>query len=133
MLQGNKSALKTPIINEVVYLNRQLAYYGRVLPHGRRKKSADDNEQLTVDIRKCYLYPLLEKAGILFTYAMRQLRGRDYLKRSIELIEEIQAQCYLIYVLRGWSNKVCAELDMICDNIANQLTALSVAAKSQSH
>lgn len=87
---------------------------------------------MTVDIRRCYFYPMLEKAGVLFTYAMRQLKGKDYLKRSIELIEEIQAQCYLIMELRGWSEKVCAELDMICDDIANQLYAIA-ATKSQSH
>ncbi len=132
MQYSNKSALKTPIINRVVYLNKQLAYYGRLLPHGRNRKNAAGEEQMTVDIRRCYFYPLLEKAGVLFTYAMRQLKGKDYLKRSIELIEEIQAQCYLIMELRGWSEKVCAELDMICDDIANQLHAIA-ATKSQSH
>lgn len=40
MLYDNKSALKTPIINKVVYLNKQLAYYGRLLPHGRNRKNA---------------------------------------------------------------------------------------------
>lgn len=132
MLYNNKSALKTPIINKVVYLNKQLAYYGRILPHGRNRKNAAGEVQMTVDIRICYFYPMLEKAGVLFTYAMRQLKWKDYLKRSIELIEEIQAQCYLIMELRGWSEKVCAELDMICDDIANQLYAIA-ATKSQSH
>lgn len=133
MLYNNKSALKTPIINKVVYLNKQLAYYGRLLPHGRNRKNAAGEEQMTVDIRRCYFYPLLEKAGTLFTYAMRQLKGKDYLKRSIELIEEIQAQCYLIMELRGWSEKVCAELDLLCDDIAKQLYAIAEATKSQHH
>lgn len=65
MLYNNKSALKTPIINKVVYLNKQLAYYGRILPHGRNRKNAAGEEQMTVDIRRCYFYPLLEKAGVL--------------------------------------------------------------------
>ena len=63
MQYSNKSALKTPIINRVVYLNKQLAYYGRLLPHGRNRKNAAGEEQMTVDIRRCYFYPLLEKAG----------------------------------------------------------------------
>lgn len=133
MLYNNKSALKTPIINKVVYLNKQLAYYGRLLPHGRNRKNAAGEEQMTVDIRRCYFYTLLEKAGTLFTYAMRQLKGKDYLKRSIEMIEEIQAQCYLIMEMRGWSEKVCAELDLLCDDIAKQLYAIAEATKSQHH
>ena len=132
MQYGNKSALKTPIINKVVYLNKQLAYYGRLLPNGKKRKDASGEQRMTIDIRRAYFMPLLEKAGTLFVYAMRQLKGKDYLKRSIELIEEIQAQCYLIMELRGWSEKVSAELDMICDDIANQLHAIA-ATKSQSH
>ena len=133
MLYNNKSALRTPIMNKVVHLNKQLAYYGRLLPHGKNRTNSAGEEQMTVDIRRCYFYPLLEKAGTLFVYAMRQLKGKDYLKRSIELIEEIQAQCYLIMELRGWSEKVCAELDMLCDEIAKQLYAIAEAAKSQNH
>jgi len=132
MQYSNKSALKTPIINKVVYLNKQLAYYGRLLPNGKKRKDASGEQRMTIDIRRAYFMPLLEKAGTLFVYAMRQLKGKDYLKRSIELIEEIQAQCYLIMELRGWSEKVSAELDMICDDIANQLHAIA-ATKSQSH
>jgi len=133
MQYNNRSALQTPIINKVVYLNKQLAYYGRLLPHGRKRKNAAGEEQMAVDIRRCYFYPILEKAGVLFVYAMRQLKGKDYLKRSFELIEEIQAQCYLIMELRGWSERVCAELDLLCDDIAKQLYAISEAAKSQHH
>lgn len=134
MQYSNKSALKTPIINRVVFLNKQLAYYGRLLPNGKKRKDASGDQRMTIDIRRAYFMPLLEKAGTLFVYAMRQLKGKDYLKRSIELIEEIQAQCYLIMELRGWSEKVCAELDMICDDITNQLHAIAAAQpKSQSH
>jgi len=79
------------------------------------------------------MYPLLEKASTLFVYAMRQLKGKDYLKRSMELIEEIQAQCYLIMELRGWNERTCAELDRMCDEIAEQLNAIAAAHKSQSH
>jgi len=133
MQYNNKSALRQPIIGKVVYLNKQLAFYGRFLPHGKRHSGSKGSEEMTVDIRRCYLYPLLEKAGTLFVYAMRQLKGKDYLKRSSELIEEIQAQCYLIMELRGWNEKTCAELDRLCDEIATQLNAIAAAQKSQSH
>ena len=133
MQYSNKSALRQPIISKVVLLNKQLAHYGRLLPHGKKRSISTIQEELTVDIRRCYLYPLLEKAGTLFVYAMRQLKGKDYLKRSTELIEEIQAQCYLIMELRGWNERTCAELDRICDEIAQQLYTISAAQKSQSH
>ena len=130
MQYSNKSAARTPIIRRVVFLNKQLATYGRRLPHGRRKNDAVIREEQTVDLRRCYLYPLLEKAGVLFVYALRQLKGKDYLKRSMELVEEIQAQCYLIMELRGWNERVCAELDSICDDIAEQLHAVAAAQKA---
>lgn len=129
MQYSNKSALKKPIINSVVYLNKQLCFYGRQLPQGKKRKGANGTENMAVDIRKCYFYPILEKAGVLFVYAMRQLKGKDYLKRSMELVEEIQAQCYLIMEMRGWNTRVCAELDIICDDIAEQLQAISHHAK----
>ena len=133
MQYSNKSALRQPIICKVVLLNKQLVRYGRLLPHGRKHSGSCSPEELTVDIRRCYLYPLLEKAGTLFEYAMRQLKGKDYLKRSLELVEEIQARCYLIMELRGWNERTCAELDRMCDEIAEQLHAIAAAQKSQSH
>lgn len=94
MVYGNKSAFRTPLIGRVVYLNKQLAHYGRLLPSGKKRKTASGEVRMTVDIRRYYFTPLLEKGNTLFVYAMRQLKGKDYLKRSVELIEEIQAQCF---------------------------------------
>ena len=125
MQYNNKSALATPIMNKVVLLNKQLAYYGAQLPHGKRRKNADGTSHMSVDIRRGYLYPLLEKANTLFVYAMRQLKGKDYVKRAQELIDEIQAQCYLILQLHGWNERVCAELDLLCDEISQQLHAIA--------
>lgn len=102
MQYNNKSALATPIMNKVVLLNKQLAFYGAQLPHGKKRTSKDGSIHMSVDVRRGYLYPLLEKGNLLFVYAMRQLKGKDYLKRSQELIDEIQAQCYLILQLRRW-------------------------------
>lgn len=134
MQYNNESALRTPIINKVVYLNKQLAYYGRLLPNGKKRKDASGDQRMTIDIRRAYFMPLLEKAGTLFVYAMRQLKGRDYIKRSLELVEEIQAQCFLIMELHGWRNKVCADLDLICDGIADQLRAIAATqSNSQGH
>lgn len=39
MQYNNKSALSTPLINRVVYLNKQLVEHGRKLPHGKARRS----------------------------------------------------------------------------------------------
>lgn len=132
MQYNNKSALTKPVIGKVIHLNKRLAYFGRLLPNGKKRKDTTKEQYMTVDIRRYYFMPLLEKAGLLFLYAMRQVKGKDYLKRSIELIEEIQAQCFLIMELHGWNNQVCAELDMICDDIADQLQAINTT-NSRNH
>lgn len=133
MQYNNKSALSKPVIGKVIHLNKRLAYFGRLLPNGKKRKDTTNEQYMTLDIRRYYFYPLLEKAELLFTYAMRQVKGKDYLKRSIELIEEIQAQCVLIMEMQGWNNKVCAELDLICDDIADQLQAINAANQCRNH
>lgn len=125
MQYNNKSALATPLANKVVLLNKQLAFYGAQCPHGKKHKNADGTIRMSVDIKRGYLYPLLEKGNTLFVYALRQLKGKDYVKRSQELIEEIQAQCYLIMQMRGWNERTCAELDLLCDDIAKQIYAIT--------
>ena len=101
------------------------------MPHGKKRKNSDGTFHMSVDVRRGYLYPLLEKGNLLFVYALRQLRGKDYVRRALELIEEIQAQCYLILQMKGWSERNCAELDLLCDNIAEQLYALSHSARAE--
>ena len=125
MQYSNKSALATPIMNKVVLLNKQLAFYGSQLPHGKKRKDKNGMYRMSVDVRRGYLYPLLEKANTLFVYAMRQLKGKDYVKRAQEIIDEIQAQCYLILQMRGWNERTCAELDLLCDEISKQLHAIA--------
>lgn len=130
----NKRELTSPVINTVIYLNKRMIYYGHRLPHGRKRKTVTGDTIANVDIKRCYLYPLLEKTNTLFTYVFRTLRGKDYNKRSIELIEEIQATCYLIMELDGWNNAVCAELDQICDDIISQLNKIKFSTDViQSH
>ena len=126
MQYNNAKAIRTPIISKVIYLNKTLVDAGRKLPKG--KKGA--NIVMPVDIRHTYFAPTLKTGGLLFKYALRQLKGRDYLKRALEVIEEIHADCYLIYLLGGWSERKCAEIDLQCDEIAHQLNAIA-SSRSQ--
>ena len=93
MQYNNAKAIRTPIISKVILLNKTLVDAGRKLPKG--KKGADI--VMPVDIRHNYFAPILKNGALLFKYAMRQLKGKDYLKRALEVIEDIQADCYLIY------------------------------------
>ncbi len=115
MQNSCSSALRKPIINKVVYLNEQLLMHGAKVPR---------------DLKRAILDGTKRTAAVLFIQAMRQLKGRDYIKRAIESAEEIQANVYLIFALHGWSNKVCAQIDQTCDDIINQLYAI---ANSQAH
>jgi hypothetical protein len=117
----SKSILSSPLINKVVYLNKILVEYGHKLPSGRIHKTKEGNIVATVDVKRCYLYPLLDKLENLFVQAFRQLKGKDYTKRMIENVEEIQAQAYLITELKGWSPDKCATIDMLCDDILDDL------------
>lgn len=125
MQYNNAKAIRTPIISKVILLNKTLVDAGRKLPKG--KKGADI--VMPVDIRHNYFAPILKNGALLFKYAMRQLKGKDYLKRALEVIEEIQADCYLIYLLGGWTERKCAEIDTICDEISSQLHAITSTAK----
>ena len=126
MQYNNKSAIRTPIINKVITLNKALVEAGRKLPKG--KKGA--NVVMHVDIRHNYFAPVLKSGALLFMYAMRQLKGKDYVKRALEVVEEIQANCYLIHLLGGWNERKCAEFDLLCDEIASHLHAIASAAKA---
>lgn len=141
------NAIRTPIISKVILLINELVKAGRKLPKGKKRKPKniskqdqqpidDHQDEMAVDIRHAFFDPILSQSRTLFVYAMRQLKGKDYLSRSVELVEEIQAGCYLIHVVGGWNEVTCAKLDMICDNIAEQLAAIAhtqKVQKSQSH
>lgn len=88
---------------------------------------------MSVDIRHNYFDAILKNGAILFRYAMRQLKGKDYLKRALDVIEEIQADSYLVLLLGGWNERKCAEIDRMCDEIAEQLHAITAAHKSPNH
>ena len=118
MHQNVKRYLTHPIIGKVILLNQYLIQV-RTLP--------------CKDIRNVYVNSLLSSADILFIQAMREVRGKDYLKRATETIEEITTKNYLIYSLRGWSNKVTARIDAICEDITAELYKIDAANKSQSH
>lgn len=88
---------------------------------------------MSSDIRHNYFDHVLRTGALLFLYAMRKLKGKEYVKRALEAVEEIQAYCYLILMLGGWNENLCAELDRMCDEIADQLHAIAAAHRSQNH
>ena len=69
MQYNNKSAIRTPIINKVITLNKAFVEAGRKLPKG--KKGA--NVVMPVDIRHNYFAPTLKNGGLLFKYALRRI------------------------------------------------------------
>jgi hypothetical protein len=64
---------------------------------------------------------------------MREVIGKDYLRRATETIEEITAKNYLIYSLHGWSNKVTARIDAMCEEFTAELYKIDAVNKSQNH
>ena len=118
MHQNVKRYLTHPIIGKVIALNQYLIQV-RTLP--------------CKDVRNVHVNSLLSSADVLFIQAMREVRGKDYLKRATETIEEISAKNYLIYCLHGWSNKVTARIDAMCEDITTELYKISAVSKSQNH
>ena len=118
MHQNVKRYLQRPLIGKVIALNQYLVKV-RTLPEK--------------EIRHVYVETLLKSADTLFAQAMREVRGKDYLKRAIETIEEITARNYLIYSLHGWSNKVTARIDAMCEDITAELYKTDSVNKGQSH
>ena len=120
MQYSNSQALNTPIIQQVITLNEFLVEAGRKVP---------------APLKHAILDGMQKNAAVLFRQAMRQLKGKDYAKRALETVEEIQSDAFLIHALHGWNNKItCAKIDLMCDDIAKQLYALSSKAQgSQNH
>lgn len=114
MTQRNVSALKSPVIGRVICLGKELHKQVYLLP----KK-----------VQYVHGYKLLAASGILFKYAMRQIKGNgDYYKRAMEVIEEIQSDVYYIHaVCNCWNDteyKIVAKLDAMCDEIVEHLSKL---------
>ena len=79
MNRANHNRLSTPIITRVIELNKYL------LQISERAKNI---------IKRNYLDAVLKKGATLFDYAMRQLKGLDYKKRTSDLVYEIQSSVY---------------------------------------
>jgi len=107
MISQNKSALRTPIIGKVIELNKYIL----------SKKPL-----LRKDVQRTYGTSLLSQCDILFTQALREVRGKDYYKRAVECIFDIQAKTYLVHTLNaGWNMKIVSVIDMMCDEIHEHL------------
>lgn len=117
MTTSNKQALHAPIIGRVVELI-DYVFRVRTLP--------------CKDIQNVEVVSLRKLCDTLYEQAMNEVRGRDYLKRATETLHAIQAKSYLIYHLHGWSNKVAANIDARCDEIAEQLYKIG-SANRQNH
>ena len=113
MHQRTRKRLFTPMIGRVAMLNEYV-----LRKRGKAKKVIQYN----------YVDDMLKQCFLLFKYAMRQLSGKDYVKRSIELCEEIQCSAYLITRLGGYTKEECATIDVYVDEILDEIVN---AAKSQ--
>ena len=113
MRKRTKERLLTPVIGRVAILNEYV-----LSKRGKAKKAVQYN----------YIDDLVKQCFLLFKYAMRQLSGKDYVKRSTELCEEIQCSAYLIARLKGFTAEECARIDVSVDEILDEI---AIAAKSQ--
>ena len=92
MQYNNSKAIRTPIISKVILLNKTLAEAGRKLPKGKQRVR-NGMVTMSTDIRHNYFDQVLKNGAVLFRYAMRQLKGKDYAKRALEVVEDIQSDC----------------------------------------
>ena len=76
-----------------------------------------------------YIDDMVKQCFLLFKYAMRQLSGKDYVKRSTELCEEIQCSAYLIARLGGFTKDECATIDVYVDEILDDIDNASKSMK----
>lgn len=102
MNRANHNRLNSPIITRVIELNK------RLLLVSERAKNL---------IKRNYLDAVLKKGCTLFDYAMRQLKGLDYKKRTFDLVYEIQSSIYFISAIGGCDAKSCAVIDRFCDDV----------------
>ena len=108
MRHNSKHAIERPIIKKCTLLYEMLL---------------DGKKKAPRDIQHSILDSTIKTAHVLYIQAFRQARGKDYLKRAIETLEEIQADIYLVMLMRGWSKEFCAKLDVMCDDIEQCLYA----------
>jgi len=119
MNENNRKTYEKPIIKRCVLL------YEMIL---------NNSKNAPKDIRYSIIESTLKSAHILYIQAFRQVRGKDYLKRAIETVNEIQADIYLVMLMHGWSKKVCSMMDVLCDEILSILYANEIIeSKGQSY
>jgi len=111
----NRRILESPIIGRVIELNRYMLQYGK---------------QAYKVVQHNYIDSILQDGYILFRYARRQLIGKDYAKRAIELCEEIEAGAYFVCALGGWPREVAGNINVMTEDIVKQIEAHS---NSQNH
>ena len=104
----------TPIVGRVVVLNKYI-----LSKRSKAKKAIQYN----------YVDDLLKQCNLLFKYALRQLSGKDYIKRTVELCEEIQGGAYLIESLGGFTRIESARIDVIIDDILDDVMRMSKGSK----
>ena len=117
MNRATKNRINSPIITRVIELNKHLL--------------GITNKAFNL-IKRNYLDAVLKKGAMLFDYAMRQLKGLDYIKRASELTYEIQSNIYFIAALGGCDAKSCAVIDRFCDEILEMLGKLSNVSPEKS-
>lgn len=106
----NKDILTSPIIGRVVALNQYM------MAHGSRAFKK---------IQHHYISKMWQQGATLFLYARRQLLGKEYAKRTVELCEEIEAMAYLVASMGGWPPEVAGNINVITEDIISQVIAHS--------
>ena len=114
MKSRTHSRLHSPIALRVAALNRYI-----LAKRGKAKKAVQYN----------YIDDLLKQCYLLFKYALRQLSGKDYIKRTIELCDEIQTTTYLIATLGGFTNEEAAHIDISVDEILDEIVRVKKASE----
>ena len=114
MKSRTHKCLHSPIVLRVVALNKYI-----LAKRGKAKKAVQYN----------YTDDLLKQCYLLFKYALRQLSGKDYIKRTIELCEEIQATRYLIAALGGFTSEEAAHIDIAVDEILDEVVRVKKASE----
>ena len=114
MRSRTRKRLFTPVIGRVAILSEYV-----LRKRGKAKKV----------VRYNYVDDMLKQCFLLFKYAMRQLSGKDYVKRSVELCEEIQCSAYLIARLGGYTKEECATIDVFVDEILDEIEKIAMSQK----
>ena len=109
MNRNTRHSLTSPIIGRCVLLIDYVIKYTAKTPKS---------------IKYPYVETLKVSTGILFKYAMYQLKGKDYYKRATELVSEIQAQTYLLHAIGGITKAHTMTIDVLCDEIQEQLNSI---------